>query len=554
VFEDQSYDELRRRANASLPEHAVAKLEALGERRKVAAGEVLYRSDDRNYPFVYVISGALQIRDPTGMVLGDMRPGQFTGELALLLGQTSFSDCTMTKPGEVIVVPQAQIVEQVQLDPEIGDFLLEAFAARRMLLIERRQATLTLVGPETSPSLQRVVVYAERNRIPYRWIVPGDAADLKTLPKAALEGADAKVLVRGRHVLSEPTVADVAVALGLDLAIKDPKPVDLIIVGAGPAGLSAAVYGASEGLTTVLLDDVAIGGQSASSSRIENFLGFPTGVSGRDLGFRAELQAVKFGAKVATPRRAQTLKHSALPGFYEVMLDDGARLPGRAVVLATGARYRRLGLEGEDRLQGAGVYYAATELEARACRGRQMVVVGGGNSAGQAAMFLSGRASCVRLVCRGHDLADSMSSYLVERLRHAANVEIEMGSRIVELIGDKRLSAVKILGGDGAVQEREASGLFVMIGADPCTGWLAGTLGLDSRGFIQTGEACGDAAPQPFNIFQTTLPGVFAVGDVRSGSVKRVASAVGEGSVVVQAVHARLAALREAEGREPATL
>ncbi|HEX4198715.1 MAG TPA: FAD-dependent oxidoreductase [Caulobacteraceae bacterium] len=554
MFEDLTYEELRRRANAPLPEGAVAKLEAAGQRRRVAAGEAMYRTDDRDYPFVYVISGALEIRDPMGIVLGAMAPGQFTGELALLLGQTSFSDCIITAPGEVLVVGQPQILELVQLDPDIGDRLLEAFAARRLLLIQRQQGTLMLVGPESAPALQRVLVYAERNRIPYRWVDPGNPDERKQLPEAALEGQAAKVVVRGRHVLVEPTVAEVARALGLDLTVAGDELVDLIIAGAGPAGLSAAVYGASEGLTTVLLDDVAIGGQSAASSRIENFLGFPTGVSGLDLAYRAELQAVKFGARVGTPRRAQRLERGSRPGVYEITLDDGGRLRGRVVVIATGARYRRLGVADEERWQGAGLFYAATELEARSCRGKDVVVVGGGNSAGQAAMFLSGRASRVWLVHRGRDLADSMSSYLVERLRHAANVEIEMASQVVELIGDQRLSAVKIQSGDGSVRLREAGGLFVMIGADPCTGWLDGTVSLDPRGFVQTGEACGEAAPQPFNLFQTTLAGVFAVGDVRSGSVKRVASAVGEGSVVVQAVHARLAALREAEGREPVTL
>jgi thioredoxin reductase (NADPH) len=414
---------------------------------------------------------------------------------------------------------------------------------------------LTLVGPEDAPALQPMVVYADRNRIPYHWADPADPAQRDALPEAARDGGAVKVVVRGRHVLDEPSVAEVAKALGLDLAVAGDGPVDLIIVGAGPAGLSAAVYGASEGLETVLLDDVAIGGQSASSSRIENFLGFPSGVSGSDLAFRAELQAVKFGARVATPRRAERLAASErAPGSFEVALDDGTCLCGRSVIIATGARYRRLGVEGEARWQGAGLYYAATQLEAKPCTGKEVVVVGGGNSAGQAAMFLSQRAAHVRLVCRGRDLAASMSSYLHERLRHAANIEIETSSQVVELIGEDRLTAVKIRGGDGAVRERAAGGIFVMIGADPCTSWLEGTVGLDERGFVLAGEACGTDAPTPFNIFQTSLAGVFAVGDVRSGSVKRVASAVGEGSVVVQAIHARLAALREAEGRQGVTL
>ncbi len=554
MFEDLSYDELRRRANTPLPERLLARIAAHGERRSVAAGEVLYRTDDRAYPFVYAYSAALQIVDPTGMVLGVMSPGQFTGELALLLNQTSFSDCVVIDPGEVLVVPQPAIVELVQVDPEVSDLLLQAFAARRRLLIERRQGTLTLVGREDARGLRRVLVYAERNRIPYRWIDPSDPAQRPDVPAIAGDDGGVKVVVRGRHVLTDPSVADVARALGLDLAVSGHEPADLIIVGAGPAGLSAAVYGASEGLRTILLDDIVIGGQAAASSRIENFLGFPTGLSGADLAFRAELQAVKFGARVATPRQAQKLQASSDPGFYEVALDDGALLRGRAVVIATGARYRKLGVAEEDRFQGLGLYYAATQLEARTCKDQEVVVVGGGNSAGQAAMFLASRAASVRLVHRGRDLADSMSWYLVERLRHAANVRIETRSQVVQLMGDERLRAVKIRDGDGGVAERRAGGLFVMIGADPCTGWLEGAVRLDQRGFVLTGEGCGEAAPKPFNIFQTTLPGIFAVGDVRSGSVKRVASAVGEGSVVVQAIHARLAALREAEARQPVTL
>jgi thioredoxin reductase (NADPH) len=554
MFEDLSYDELRRRANMPTPRRLAARLEAHGERRFVEVGEALYRTDDRHYPFVYAISATLRICDPTGMVLGDMAPGQFTGDLALLLGQTAFADCVVTEPGEVVVIPQPEIMELTQVDPEIGDLLLQAFAARRLMQIQRQQSTLMLIGSQDAAALRRVLVYAERNRIPYRWIDPTDPAQRPDIPPIAAGGEGVKVVVRARHVLTEPSVAEVARALGLDLTADDREPADLIIVGAGPAGLSAAVYGASEGLRTILLDDVAIGGQAAASSRIENFLGFPGGLSGADLAFRAELQAVKFGAKVGTPRRAQKLEIGARSGLYEVTLDDGGLLRARTVVIATGARYRKLGVADEDRFQGVGLYYAATQLEARTCKDKEVVVVGGGNSAGQAAMFLATRAACVRLVCRGRDLADSMSSYLLERLRHAANVEIEMRSQVVELIGAERVTAVRIRAGDGAVMERPAGGVFVMIGADPCTSWLTGAVGLDDRGFVLTGEACGEAAPQPFNIFQTTAPGVFAVGDVRSGSVKRVASAVGEGSVVVQAIHARLAAVREAEARAPVTL
>jgi thioredoxin reductase (NADPH) len=554
VFEDLNYEELKRRANSPLPDRVVATLEAHGERRSVTAGETLYRVEDRQYPLVYAISATLQIRDPDGMVLGVMEPGQFTGELALLFGQTAFADCIAIRPGEVLVVASQTIAELVQLDPEVSDVLLPAFAARRLLLMQRQQGTLTLVGNEGAPALQRLLEYAERNRIPYRWLNPADPVQKLEIRARALEGSAVKVVVRGRHVLQEPSVAEVARALGLELAAGDSDPVDLIIAGAGPAGFSAAVYGASEGLLTILFDDVAIGGQSAASSRIENFLGFPTGVSGADLAFRAELQAIKFGARVAVPRRAEKLQPSTRRGYYEVTLDDGTNLLGRSVVIATGARYRRLGVPEEERFQGAGLYYAATELEARTCKGQEVVVVGGGNSAGQAAMFLASRASCVRLVHRGRDLSDSMSQYLIERLRHAANVSIETRSQVVDLSGDEHLRTVQMRDAEGRVVARSVGGLFVMIGADPRTEWLKGAVQLDDRGFVRTGEDCDPAASVPFNVFQTNLPGVFAVGDVRSGSVKRVASAVGEGSVVVQAIHARLASLRQAAAPGPVTL
>jgi thioredoxin reductase (NADPH) len=547
VFEDLNYEELKRRANSRLPDRAVAAVEARGERRSVAVGEMLYKVDDRHYPFVYAVSATLQVRDPDGMVLGVLEPGQFTGELGLLVGQTAFADCIAVEAGEVVLVGPLEIADLIQVDPEVSDVLLPAFAARRLLLMQRQQGTLTLVGHEGAPALQKVLEYAERNRIPYRWVDSADRAP-EEIRASVAGGSGVKVVVRGRHVLQEPSVSEVAKALGLELGAGERDPVDLIIAGAGPAGLSAAVYGASEGLRTILFDDVAIGGQSAASSRIENFLGFPTGLSGADLAFRAELQAIKFGARVVVPRRAQKLQPGALPGFYEVILDDSTHLLGRAVVIATGARYRKLGLLEEERFQGAGLYYAATELEARACKGQEVVVVGGGNAAGQAAMFLAFRASCVRLVYRGPDLSDSMSQYLVERLRRATNVKIETRSQVVELAGDDHLRTVKIRDAEGHVAERFVGGLFIMIGADPCTGWVKDAVRLDDRGFVLTGDDADAGAPR--TIFETSLSGVFAVGDVRSGSVKRVASAVGEGSVVVQAVHARLAFLQQAGTRK----
>ncbi|HEV2362903.1 MAG TPA: FAD-dependent oxidoreductase [Caulobacteraceae bacterium] len=552
MFEGYDYEELKRRANTRLSESIVAKLEARGERRSIAAGERLYEVDDRGYPLAYAATATLEVRGGDGMKLGVMEPGQFTGELGLLLGQTSFSECAALEAGEIVVVGPRALTELIQIDPEVSDCLLPALAARRLLLMERQEGALILVGEEGAPRLQRISAYAERNRIPWRWLDPADPAHAEEICACDAGGAGAKVVVHGRHVLTDPTVAEVARALGLELDIGDGQPVDLVIAGAGPAGLSAAVYGASEGLRTVIVDDVSIGGQSGASSRIENFLGFPTGVSGADLAFAAELQAVKFGARLGVPRSARRLA----PGdeTHAITLEDGSVLRARAVVLATGARYRKLGLADEDRFESAGLYYAATELEARACQGKDVVVVGGGNSAGQAAMFLSGRAASVRLVCRGRALSQTMSDYLVGRLERAPNVTIEMRAQVVELLGEERLAAVHISGGDGQTAEHAVGGIFVMIGADPCTGWLQDVVRLDSRGFVLTGPDCGVTDHQPGSQFQTSVPGVFAVGDVRSGSVKRVASAVGEGSVVVQAIHARLAALRQAEGREPVTL
>jgi thioredoxin reductase len=337
-------------------------------------------------------------------------------------------------------------------------------------------------------------------------------------------------------------------ASGLGEAPREPDPdvydksnahCDVLVVGTGPAGLAAAVYGASEGLTTIAVDDVAIGGQAGTSSRIENYLGFPTGISGGELAFRAEVQALKFGARVTVPRRATALSREN--GHYVVRLDDKTDLRGRSVVVATGARYRRLALQGQEAYEGAGIYYAATELEARMCRNAEVVVVGGGNASGQAAMFLAGTAKCVHLVYRGADLDHSMSRYLISRLEHAPNVRFHAMSEVNALHGETRLEAVTITSNNEEPETVPARALFVMIGSDPCTDWLQGTLALDNHGFVVTGVAANGGAGRAVAPYETSMPGVFAVGDVRSGSVKRVASAVGEGSVVVQAVHQYLA-------------
>jgi thioredoxin reductase (NADPH) len=386
----------------------------------------------------------------------------------------------------------------------------------------------------------RLQEFVSRNRIPSRWFPPDDPAAEALLNRFHVHAdgdSDVWVVVRGEKALRNPSILYLAKALGLDLVVHQEEPADLVVVGAGPAGLSAAVYGASEGLTTVAVDDLAIGGQAGTSSRIENYLGFPTGISGGELAFRAEVQAVKFGARVTVPRRATGL--TSEDEHYVVCLDDKSELRGRSVIIATGARYRRLGLPNQERFDGAGIFYAATDLEARRCRDTEVVVVGGGNSAGQAAMFLAETARCVHLVYRGPVLGNSMSHYLVSRLQHAPNVRILTGTEVQVLQGGERLESVIVVNGRGQRETIAARAVFVMIGADPCTDWLQGAIDLDERGFVLTGvgaENDGELvnAKSPY---ETSLPGVFAVGDVRSGSVKRVASAVGEGSVVVQAVH-----------------
>ena len=410
-------------------------------------------------------------------------------------------------------------------------------------------ASLTLIASESAPGLLSLAEFVDRNRIPNRWLAPEDPAARSLLARvgATTKPAAVWVAVRGQKALADPSPILLAKALGLDLAVGQAEPADLVIVGTGPAGLSAAVYGASEGLSTIAIDDVAIGGQAGASSRIENYLGFPTGIAGGDLAFKAEVQALKFGARITVPYHATRLIRTD-EGF-EIELNAIKTLRARSVVIATGARYRRLGLPDQDRFEGAGLYYAATDLEARRCRNADVIVVGGGNSAGQAAMFLAETASCVHLLYRGSDLGHSMSQYLLRRLEHNPNVRIHRRCAVQALHGDEQLASVTVSYTEGETARIAAGAIFVMIGADPCTGWLQGAVDLDEHGFILTGlDLTRDETTPLLSPFQTSQPGVFAVGDVRSGSVKRVASAVGEGSVVIQAIHRYLAQTRGAVG------
>ena len=521
-----------------LTEVQIALLLPFGEVRATRVGDVLFEVGDAGYHLVVVLAGRTEIIDRAeglDRVIKASGPGEFHGELGLLTGQTVFAACVVREPGRVLMVPPPALREAIATVPELGDLLIPAFAARRQILMRSAAATLTIVGVETSAGVLRLREFADRNRIPHRWLDPADpAVPALPLPNGSAGAAAVQVVVRGRKVLVEPSTLELARALGLDLAVRQEAPADLIVVGTGPAGLAAAVYGASEGLSTIAVEDVAIGGQAGTSSRIENYLGFPSGISGGELAFKAEVQALKFGARITVPRRAVVLEQA--DGGYTVRLDDGKTIRGRSVVIATGARYRRLGVPRQDDFEGTGIYYAATELEARFCRNAEVVVVGGGNSAGQAALFLAGIARAVHLVCRGPDLTRSMSRYLISRLEVAPRVRIHPRAQVRELRGGERLESIVVTNDAGGTELIETPALFVMIGADPCTDWLAGTLALDEKGFVHTGHVRDEdtALSSPY---QTSLPGVFSVGDVRSGSVKRVASAVGEGSVVVQAVH-----------------
>jgi thioredoxin reductase (NADPH) len=521
-----------------LSDELVAQLLPLGEVRQTAVGDVLFASGKRPIMLVVVLSGRAEVFDSTDgeeRLVSTTGPGQFVGELTLLTGQTPFATCVVREAGKVLLVPANVVQRVVATIPALSDIFVTAFAARRQMLLQIGGASLTLVGNASSPSVLHYEEFVHRNHIPHRWLAPDDPVATALLERLGATGpANVWVVFRGQKALADPSLLYLAKAMGLDLGFEQNGPADLLVIGAGPAGLAAAVYGASEGLTTIAIDDVAIGGQAGASSRIENYLGFPTGISGGDLAFRAEVQALKFGARIAYPRRATRLSQEG--DFFAVELDSKQTVRARSIVVASGARYRTLGVEDQERYEGVGIYYAATELEARLCGDQDVVVVGGGNSAGQAAMFLAEKARCVHLVCRGSQLGRSMSQYLVSRLQESSRIKIYLNAYVTELRGDERLNGVTIVSQNTGVHKYPCCGVFVMIGAAPHTEWLRGVLDLDERGFIITGNL-----PEPpaalLSPYQTSLPGVFAVGDVRANSVKRVASAVGEGSVVVQAVH-----------------
>jgi thioredoxin reductase (NADPH) len=534
-------------AHPRLGEAQIAALAAQGERRRTRVGEVLYGEGETQDSFIVVLDGLVATVEDDGRPLAVHGPRRFLGELSLLTGQPAFLTAVVVQAGEVLVTPVDRLRALVAEDPRLGDLILSSYLLRRSLLVERG-AGLRIVGSRFSPDCRRLREFAARNRLPHRWIDLERDPEAETLLRRLEVRAEETplVILGGQRVLRNPSAADLAAAVGLRPDGPREIDCDLLVVGAGPAGLAAAVYGASEGLQTVVIDAVAAGGQAATSSRIENYLGFPTGISGDELAERAVIQAERFGARLSVPARATALEER--DGHHLVRVDDGTTVSARTVVIATGARYRRLALPRLEEFEALSVHYAATVVEAQTCAGDPVAVVGGGNSAGQAAVFLCRRVASVTLIVRAPELGTSTSRYLVDRIERTPNIEVMRCCEVRELVGDDGVLEALVVE-DGQTGERRrlpARALFVFIGAEPRVLWLADQLALDERGFIltgadagQTGASCDGGGARP-GILETSRPGVFAVGDVRSGSVKRVASAVGEGAIAVRLVHQHL--------------
>jgi thioredoxin reductase (NADPH) len=540
-------DAYERRAQTfpTLSDEQVERAAEFGVVQAVPRGTVLFDRGDRGVDFFIVLDGAIDIHETSRSsetILVTLGPNQFTGELDLFSDRENLVGGRMARTGQVIRTRRAQFRRLLVAEPDIAETIMRAFILRRMGILDHEQAASTVIGPRTAGETLRVYHFLDRNGYPVRMLDPDVAQEGRDILTArALSAEDLPVLITAHNqVLRQPSSREIAVAVGMLEQLAPDEIFDVAVVGAGPAGLAAAVYSASEGLRTVVLEAEAPGGQAGTSSKIENYLGFPTGISGPALAGRAQIQAQKFGARMAIPRRALRLDCSARP--FALDLDDGERVRARTVVIATGARYRKLDLEDFDRFEGYGIHYAATAMEAGLCEGEEVIVVGGGNSAGQAAVFLSRHASRVHVLVRGVGLAASMSDYLIHRINASRKIDLHNETEIVRLEGKRHLEFVTWrhrATGDEA--RREVSNVFLMLGALPNTEWLRDCVRLDDAGFVHCGTgfetddtAATDRLPHPL---ETTRRGVFAVGDVRAGSIKRVASSVGEGSIVVSAIH-----------------
>jgi thioredoxin reductase (NADPH) len=534
----------------------IDRIRSLGRVRSVQSGETLFEPDDTAVPFFVLLSGQMEIVQPT---LDGERPvithgpGGFTGEMTMISGQGCLVRGRVTEAGDFLELSREALLSLVARDAELSEILMRAFILRRLELVRAGYGNVILMGSRHSAQTLRLREFFSRNGHPYTYIdLDTDRTAQELLDRFEVKASEVPVLIcHGRTVLRSPSIQKVADCLGFNVSIDNTHVRDLIIVGAGPAGLAAAVYAASEGLNVLMIETQAPGGQAGSSSKIENYLGFPTGVSGMELASRATTQAQKFGANMMIARSVTRLYCDDRP--YQVALDTGERLATRAIIIATGAQYNRPKLANLERFEGKGIYYGATYIESQWCEGEQVAVVGGGNSAGQAAVFLSQTAHHVHMLVRAGELSSTMSRYLIQRLAENPNIELHFDTEIVALEGESSLE--RITWRDRNTGELSTHGiqhLFLMTGAAPRTEWLRGCLALDDKGFILTGRdldgsgANGNSAwplaraPQ---MLETSLPGVFAVGDARAGNVKRVASAVGEGAISVSMVHQVLAEL-----------
>jgi thioredoxin reductase (NADPH) len=527
----------------------IRRVAAQGRTRSVRPGQVLIEQGDRAVPFFVVITGEVEIVRPFGAsetLITVHGPGEFTGEVNMLSGRRSLVRARATKPGKVIELDHEQMLNLVQTDAELGDILMRAFILRRVELIAAGVGDIVLIGSTHSASTLRIKEFLMRNGHPYSYIDLERDLDVQSLlDDFQISTSEIPVLIcRGQVVLRNPSNHQIADCLGFNESVDQTKVRDLVVIGGGPSGLAAAVYGASEGLDVLVLETSSPGGQAGSSSRIENYLGFPTGISGQDLAGRAYVQAQKFGAHMLIAKATQ-LVCDRKP--YVIEVESGAQISARTVLIATGVQYRKPPLENLSRFEGAGVYYGATFVEAQLFgREEEVIVVGGGNSAGQAAVFLAQTTKRVYMLVRSTGLAASMSRYLIRRIEESPNILLRTHTEIVALEGGDHLELVRWRNSQtGQIEEHKIRHIFLMTGADPNTSWLNGCVTLDSKGFIKTGP---DLSPENLStshwplarqphLLETSLPGVFAVGDVRGGSIKRVASAVGEGSIAISFVH-----------------
>jgi thioredoxin reductase (NADPH) len=523
-----------------LNEDMSARLVKYGVEEVVPAGTMLFRRGERRVDYFFVIEGSIEVydtaEDGTPNVFVVHGPNQFTGEVDLFSERKIMVNGRTAAETRLVRMNPAAFRKLVSGEPDIGEIIMRAFILRRVGLIQSGQGGVILAGSAHAADTARLRSFLIRNGYPYRLLdtdIDEDARHL--LDGFGLDPGECPVVIMpDRRVLRCPTNGELADDLGISIELDKDHVHDVVVVGAGPAGLAAAVYAASEGLDTLVIEALAPGGQAGTSSKIENYLGFPTGISGQALSGRAQVQAMKFGAHMAIARSVESVDCGRHP--YRLSLDDGSVASARSIVIATGARYRKLEHVDYERFEGQGIHYAATAMEAQLCAGEEVAVVGGGNSAGQAAMFLARTVAHVHILVRGNGLAATMSDYLVQRILQSPRITLHTHCQIDHLDGDTYLREVGwACEVDGTKERKKIGALFVMIGAEPNTAWLQGCLDLDKKGFVLTGrDADGYATPSPY---ATTLRGVFAVGDVRSGSVKRVASGVGEGSVVVQAIH-----------------